>query len=465
MQQNNYYIIFIVPAGKEGKMGTKQLNHVDRMVLQGCIEKKLPLKDTIKRLKRNRSTIYRELIKNSQSKITSQSCGYCSLFHDCNLKKSKNCDLYIPIKCTKLIKFPYVCNGCKKSPTCRLEKRYYDYYYAIENVKRIRNIHHLTVDVSFEEMRRIDNVVTPGIKKGQSLHHVYVSNPSIQFISERTIRRYLYNNYLSVKAHNLPRYVRFEHAQSKKSKYGRVKTLKNIVGRTYTDYLEYIQDLLLEWESRAEVVLTKYQDDKKLNFIQKVGRFFVNLFEKFQNWVLSVAGLTKDYKALRTFQLFDRNSSDLIKEFPAKNYYLRNFDNWKDYRVAVLKTKEDVKVDRHDKVWTPDLIVSTVSFGVAFVMILVLALTAGSVANSNRAMYTLIGIGLIIAAFLFGLRNLFFWFIFRKTRIKREKPVKPSVDSSQTGSENDEKKETKTVEKPSNVISRPSKININKPKK
>ena len=223
-------------------MGTKQLNHVDRMVLQGCIEKKLSLKDTIKRLKRNRSTIYRELIKNSQSKITSQSCGYCSLFHDCNLKKSKNCDLYIPIKCTKLIKFLYVCNGCKKSPTCRLEKRYYDYYYAIENVKRIRNIHHLTVDVSFEEMRRIDNVVTPGIKKGQSLHHVYVSNPSIQFISERTIRRYLYNNYLSVKAHNLPRYVRFEHAQSKKSKYGRIKTLKNIVGRTYKDYLEYIQE-------------------------------------------------------------------------------------------------------------------------------------------------------------------------------------------------------------------------------
>ena len=230
-------------------------------------------------------------------------------------------------------------------------------------------------------------------------------------------------------------------------------------------YLEYIQDLLLEWESRAEVVLTKYQDDKKLNFIQKVGRFFVNLFEKFQNWVLSVAGLTKDYKAVRTFQLFDRNSSDLIKEFPAKNYYLRNFDNWKDYRVAVLKTKEDVKVDRHDKVWTPDLIVSTVSFGISFVMILILAITAGSIASSNRAMYTLIGIGLIIAAFLFGLRNLFFWFIFRKTRIKREKPVKPSVDSSQTGSENDEKKENKTVEKPSNVISRPSKININKPKK
>ena len=245
-------------------MGTKQLNHVDRMVLQGCIEKKLPLKDTIKRLKRNRSTIYRELIKNSQSKITSQSCGYCSLFHDCNLKKSKNCDLYIPIKCTKLIKFPYVCNGCKKSPTCRLEKRYYDYYYAIENVKRIRNIHHLTVDVSFEEMRRIDNVVTPGIKKGQSLHHVYVSNPSIQFISERTIRRYLYNNYLSVKAHNLPRYVRFEHAQSKKSKYGRVKTLKNIVGRTYTDYLEYIQEHPDLNVVQLDSVIGKANDSKAL---------------------------------------------------------------------------------------------------------------------------------------------------------------------------------------------------------
>ena len=29
--------------------------------------------------------------------------------------------------------------------------------------------------------------------------------------SERTIRRYVYHNYLSVKAHELPRYVRYSH--------------------------------------------------------------------------------------------------------------------------------------------------------------------------------------------------------------------------------------------------------------
>ena len=195
------------------------------------------------------------------------------------------------------------------------------------------------------------------------------------------------------------------------------------------NYLEYLQNLLKEWENNAEIVLVK-EEKKKLNFIQKVGKFFVNLFNKTEDAILSFSGLYKDTRVMKTFQLFTKNVAELIKEFPEKNYYMRNFDSWGDYRVAILRTKEVIKVERHDKVWTNDLIWAVSSFGVSLVLILVLSLTANLIVPANRAMYVLIGIGLILASFLFGLRNFFFWFVYRKTRIKREKnqPEEQKVD-------------------------------------
>ncbi len=61
----------------------------------------------------------------------------------------------------------------------------------------------------------MDSIVSARVRKGQSIHHIYVSSPYFQGICcERTIRRYLYRGYLSAKAHELPRYVRY------KRKYG-----------------------------------------------------------------------------------------------------------------------------------------------------------------------------------------------------------------------------------------------------
>ena len=48
--------------------------------------------------------------------------------------------------------------------------------------------------------------------EGASLHHIFESDASLKAICcERTVRRYVYAGYLSVKARQLPRYVRFSH--------------------------------------------------------------------------------------------------------------------------------------------------------------------------------------------------------------------------------------------------------------
>ena len=210
-------------------------------------------------------------------------------------------------------------------------------------------------------------------------------------------------------------------------------------------YLEYIQNLLIEWEKNAEIVLVK-REKESLGFFQKIGRFFVNLYKKMQDFVLSLFGYAKDYKAMRTFQLFDKNASELIKAFPQKNYYLRNFDCWQDYNVSVLRSAEDVAVDSHEKVWTKDLIVAVSSFGICAVLILVLALTAGLIENSGRAMYVLIGIGLILTMFLFGAKNFLAWFVGKKIKIKNEfkkENNKKSDENDEKAVNNNEKNENK----------------------
>lgn len=48
------------------------------------------------------------------------SCAYCSLI--CCTDK---CREYSPYRCGRLVRFPFVCNGCEKRMSCTLEKRIY----------------------------------------------------------------------------------------------------------------------------------------------------------------------------------------------------------------------------------------------------------------------------------------------------------------------------------------------------
>lgn len=225
-------------------MGTRQLHHTERMVLQGCIAKGCSLNETVKRLKVSRSTIYRELHRNIKKKITSQTCGYCSKLKICkNIgKNNSHCINYNPISCVNLKRFPYVCNHCKRIVFCRLEKHYYDYEVAGNLLHERRKIHHLRISVPEESVSHINQIVSNGIRKGQSLHHIYVNNHDVQIVSERTIRRWLYSNRFSVKSHQLPRFVAFPHKREYRNHYHRVKNLKDLVDRTYQDYRERIKD-------------------------------------------------------------------------------------------------------------------------------------------------------------------------------------------------------------------------------
>ena len=189
------------------------------------------------------------------------------------------------------------------------------------------------------------------------------------------------------------------------------------------EYKEYLLKLLIEWENNAQIVLVK-RDDSKLNFFQKIGRMFVKLGHKIQDLFMSVAGLSKDFRVARTFQLFARNVVEVIKEFPEKNYYLRNFDCWVDFRVSVLKSKEKIKVKRKQQVINSDFYCFLGSALLFLGTLLAVIFTASKIATDKRAMYLLMGIGLMLFFIVFGVYNFYHWQIFKLTNMRKIKKNK-----------------------------------------
>lgn len=222
----------------------------DRINLQAALAKGTSLRDVCQLLKKNRTTIYRELNNYCYIKSVSRTCSHCSKLQFCRdngivfPKYAKECKDYEELKCFRLKKYPYVCNGCHLTNSCRNDKHYYDCLKAESMSLKNRITTRKKKLISQEKIRYINQIVSPLIiDKGQSIHHVYITNPSLHKIcSERTIRRLIYDHYLDAKAHHLPRFVRFEH----KSQYAyiresKIANIERMFQRTFTDFTKYVK--------------------------------------------------------------------------------------------------------------------------------------------------------------------------------------------------------------------------------
>ena len=267
-------------------MGAKQLHTNERLLLQACIAKEMSLKETCKRLGVNRTTIFRELHRNSIKKVNKiHGCFNCQKFTTCknkNRNTDHNCNAFNPVLCGKLKRFPYVCNNCKLKANCHLEKNYYDFEKAIEISHQKRRLHHRRISISEKDLSLINKYVVDGLKKGQSLYHIYAANKCIQFVSERTIRRYLYSGRFAIGPSELPRYVRFNHNKSYINNYQRPTSIKNIIGRTYKEYLSFVEKNKPINVCQLDTVIGKQRDEKSILtiYLSKTHFMFGILIEK-----------------------------------------------------------------------------------------------------------------------------------------------------------------------------------------
>lgn len=227
----------------------KRLTVDDRINLQACIAKNLSWKETSKILKKNRSTIYRELKNYFTIRDGRHSCAHCVKYDYCKdigivVHQGINYECFEPAYCSKLSHFPFVCNNCENKNKCNREKRYYDCINAENKSRGNRVGTRKHKRIPKYDIETINEIVSPLIFKGQSIHHIYETNPILKTICcERTIRRLIYDRYLEAKAHDLVRYSRFSHKTKRLVHDDRsLKNIERLFKRTYTDLQRYLKN-------------------------------------------------------------------------------------------------------------------------------------------------------------------------------------------------------------------------------
>jgi IS30 family transposase len=168
-----------------------------------------------------------------ESKARTRFCSICGRCID-------RCIVYEKEKCLRLAKPPYVCNGCPDKRYCTLEKCFYDAAAAHAEYTEVLSESRQGIAVSNEEKKRLDDIISPLIRKGQSLHHICLNHRDELMVTERTLYTYMDAGLFTARNIDMPRKVRM------KPRRKRPDTIKVDPkcreGRTLQDYEKYTKE-------------------------------------------------------------------------------------------------------------------------------------------------------------------------------------------------------------------------------
>ena len=142
--------------------------------------------------------------------------------------------------CDKLSNPPYVCNGCPDKTHCTLEKHIYFAVAAQNEYKTVLSEARSGVCVTETEAQELDQLFTPLILQGQSIHHICATQPDEVMFSEKTMYNYIDLGVISAKNIDLPRKVRFKPRKSSHDSFKVDKLCR--INRTYEDFLVFLSN-------------------------------------------------------------------------------------------------------------------------------------------------------------------------------------------------------------------------------
>jgi IS30 family transposase len=159
-----------------------------------------------------------------------RSCPYCN----------RSCKDFQEQICNLLSKPPYTCNACSNRAKCTLKKSFYFADKAQEKYELLRRFSRQGINCSEEELARIDRIISPLLKQGQSIHHVCATHADSIMLDQKTIYNYVQYGLLSAEIMDLPRKVSYR-PRKKKSRALKVDKACRMA-RKYTDFQTFMQD-------------------------------------------------------------------------------------------------------------------------------------------------------------------------------------------------------------------------------
>lgn len=236
----------------------KHLTIYDRTFIEDALTNGYPLNEIAKYLSKDPRTISKEVKRNRSLKesraefkggcINRKSCQVKHLCSDAcnklcksciNLNCMRKCTDFKPKLCSKLNKFPHVCNGCETKYQCKLDKYFYRSKVAEANYRDNLEISRQGINMTSSELDALDKLVSPLIRMGQPIHHIYANHKNEIKCSERTLYQYIENSLLSVRNIDLRRKVKYKPRKKQTTTH---KKSHHRIGKSYDDFCAYITE-------------------------------------------------------------------------------------------------------------------------------------------------------------------------------------------------------------------------------
>lgn len=211
---------------------------IEMGIQEGCSKKEIA-----DRIHKDPSTIAKE-IKKHRIRRTS---NYKFFYSDCiHLKETcKQCFAYCSdyqmSPCKRRDRSPGACNGCLNHQ-CKRTKYEYNAKNAQTKYESVLSDSRLGINYTTKEFMAIAEIIVPLIQKNQSPYHIVRTHPELG-ISEKTIYNHISWGYYApygITDSSLRRKVKFRTKKDKKLK--KRKDNSRFIGRTYQDYLNFIEE-------------------------------------------------------------------------------------------------------------------------------------------------------------------------------------------------------------------------------
>jgi len=240
----------------------KHLTNEERKQIEQLLRENVSIKKIAQKLGKSTSTISREIRAHALDTIKWPSYrvhNNCVKRTDCNIQylcgdEKPNCTKrcspcrnlcntlckhYDEELCYKLHEPPYVCNGCSFEYQCVLHKKYYFNKKAHDAYRETLVESRTGANITEDEIQRLDALVSPLVRRGQSVHHIIVNNPDQFDVSEKSIYRYIDAGLLQARNIDMPRVCRIKPRKSKPVAHKVDKKCR--IGRTYPEFKNFME--------------------------------------------------------------------------------------------------------------------------------------------------------------------------------------------------------------------------------
>lgn len=197
----------------------KHMTLDDRIEIQECLSKGMTFKAIARRIGKDQTTVSKEVKLHGK-------------VHANGFAKTEEC-------CPKLLKAPFVCNGCPKKShsNCRYPRRVYHAKTAQWEYESVLVESREGIPLTKEEFYRTEQIISSAVKAGQNIYHVIQANNLA--VSKSTVYRHIEHGYYTISKIDLPRAVRFKPRKEAKGEYV-PKGVK--IGRTFEDFMLYLEE-------------------------------------------------------------------------------------------------------------------------------------------------------------------------------------------------------------------------------